>query len=73
VVASDDKYQRARRAALLRRLSGINNSEERHGVPPRFTVDDAEAAELPLDQLRTMVAAEADHLEEVARALKGTR
>ena len=72
-MAAADEYGSLSRVALLRRLTGINSSERRHGVPPRFTVDDAEAAELPLDQLRTMVAAEADHLAEVARALKGTR
>jgi hypothetical protein len=64
-------YGNLTREQLLLRLAALNVVLERHRVAPLFTVADAEASELPLDNLRAMVAAVADRLPAVARALDG--
>jgi hypothetical protein len=66
-----EQYRTLSREQLLIRLAALNRVLERHGAPARFTVADAEEADLPLENLREMVAATADRLPVVARALDG--
>jgi hypothetical protein len=65
------EYRDLDRDQLLSRLTALNAMIARLGGQPYAVATEAREADLPLDNLRDVVTAEADHVTALAKAQNG--